>query len=193
MAHYIAEVMLRAETAEGSAKVVAEQECFGLILQLWKHRASLPGRRPLQSFDPIFKVLETLQHPSSLWYFEHQKPKAEGEVGEWLELAENVDYSARLIIRFLIAFAATEAAKNEDKWLVTGLAEPFEDDEDIRAARMLIQDVSVRINLGEEVIEQQTDELVDIRNRLDGLLSLGRRMRCMIDGVLGETCPQVSP
>lgn len=166
-------------------KAESERECFLLILQLWKHRASLPGRRPLHSFDPIFKALEALQEPKRLWYFEDQKPKAEGKIGEWLELAANVDYSARSIIRFFIAFATMEAEKNEKKWLDPQLPESFEDGLDIRAARMLVQDVAVQIYLKGEHTKQQSDELLDIRNRLDGLVELSIRMRNMLDEALG--------
>ena len=39
MAHYVAEVIARAQVSEGAEKAAAERECFEVILQLWKHRA----------------------------------------------------------------------------------------------------------------------------------------------------------
>ncbi|HXE97068.1 MAG TPA: hypothetical protein VN642_11715, partial [Dongiaceae bacterium] len=119
------------------------------------------------------------------------RPKAGGEIGQWLELASNVDYSARAIIRFFIAYAAIVAAKKESKWLESGLPSFLEDTDDVLATKLLIRDVTVKINLGEEISNQQVDELADIRDRLDGLVDLSCQMRDMINDVFGKSSGQL--
>ena len=185
MAHYLAEVMTRAEKAQGAEKAAAEREIFELVLKFWKHRSSMPGRRPLQSFSPIFRTLEALQEPTRLWYFEAYRSEPEGEAGEWLKLASSVDYAARAIIRWCIALASKEAAKEEKKWLEADMPKEFEDADDLHAAKLLRQDVALLIGTEEKNAEQK-NELADIRKRLDALVGLSRQMRDMIDGVLGK-------
>ena len=185
MAHYLAELMAKAGKAQGVEKDDAEREIFELILKFWKHRSSMPGRRPLQSFAPIFQTLEALQEPSRLWYFEANKSEPEGEAGEWLKLASGVDYSARAIIRLCISLASKKAAEEEKKWLEADMPKEFEDADDLRAAKLLRQDMVLLIGTEEKNAEQK-NELADIRKRLDALVGLSRRMRAMIDEVLGK-------
>lgn len=185
MAHYLAEVMAKAEKAQGSKKAAAEREVFELILRFWNHRSSMPGRRPLQSFTPIFRTLEALQESTHLWYFETHRAEPEGEAGEWLKLASHVDHAARAIIRWCIAMASKEAAQEEKKWLEADMPKEFEDADDLHAAKLLRQDVTLLIGTEEKNAEQK-NELADIRKRLDALVKLSRQMCDMIDGVLGE-------
>jgi hypothetical protein len=184
MSHYLAEMMGKAEKAQGAERDAAEREIFELILKFWQHRSSLPGRRPLHSFVPIFRTLEALQENSRLWYFEANKPEPEGEAGEWLKLASLVDYAARAIIRCCIALASKEAVEEEQKW-IEPMPKEFEDADDLRVAKLLRQDVVLLIGTEEKNAEQK-NELADIRKRLDALVELSRQMRDMIDGVLGK-------
>src|SRR3954464_10264175 len=63
MAHYIEQQMMAVENATGAEKVAAEERCFRTIVSLWEHRSTLPnGRRPFESFEPIFEALARL-HP----------------------------------------------------------------------------------------------------------------------------------
>ena len=59
MSHYVAEQIVAAENATDATKAEAEERCFRTILSLWEHRSTLPnGRRPFESFEPIFESLE---------------------------------------------------------------------------------------------------------------------------------------
>lgn len=64
MAHYLAELIDRAET--GSTEEIrssARRQAFDTILKIWEKRAALPGKaNPLAAYKDILKVLERM-HP----------------------------------------------------------------------------------------------------------------------------------
>jgi hypothetical protein len=61
MAHYLAELIIAAETATVDTKQELEQQCFNTIIKLWANRDAFPdGLRPFKNFEPIFRVLEKL-------------------------------------------------------------------------------------------------------------------------------------
>lgn len=62
MAHYVADKIVFIENlTDGKEKDNAQKECFEIILRLWKNRWELPaGKRPLEDFEPILKVLEKI-------------------------------------------------------------------------------------------------------------------------------------
>ena len=75
MAHYIAEKIAASENMEGAEKSDAELKCFETILSLWQHLSAFPdGRRPFESFEPIFRALGCLD-PESTDPFYFQPPQ----------------------------------------------------------------------------------------------------------------------
>ena len=61
MINYLAEQIGLAESGSKEAK----NSCIEVILELWERRAILPnGTRPFESFEPIFKALESLSPES---------------------------------------------------------------------------------------------------------------------------------
>lgn len=131
MAHYIAEKMTVAEQAlSDENKKEAEEECFDVILKLWEHRHSLPsGRRPFQNFEPILDTLSQLNPDIEEPYFYnalHDQDIAELEtdnlnhksVEEWVNIAKEIDKTARIWIEYALEQAIKEA-KNErtEEWI----------------------------------------------------------------------------
>ena len=124
MAHYLAEKISVAEQSEGNEKEAAEKECFDVILKLWQHRHSLPsGRRPFQSFEPILDTLSKLNLDKEEPYFYNalrNQDLAELEtdnldhksVEEWMDIANEIDKTARIWIEYALGQAANNA-KNE--------------------------------------------------------------------------------
>ena len=65
MGHYIADLLDKASTASDEEKPERQRQCFDAILKLWSHRMALPdGKRPLESFEPIIRALESLDPDS---------------------------------------------------------------------------------------------------------------------------------
>jgi hypothetical protein len=129
MAHYIAEQMEIAENATGDNKSEAEQHCFETILELWQHRSSLPnGRRPFESFEPIFNALARLDPENSTPYF-YSDPDFRSresddssedldEVQQWLSVARGIDHAARVWLEYVFHQAALKAADEKTiAWL----------------------------------------------------------------------------
>jgi hypothetical protein len=130
MAHYIADLILKADSATEGDKVAFQTEAFDAILELWKHRSQFPtGKRPFEEMEPIIRAVESLDpEDETPRYFRTQRPPR-GEAAEtseqekWLSLAEGLDYSAKLLIGDCLAEAAGAALDKSKEWvrLVEGI------------------------------------------------------------------------
>ena len=62
MAHYVAELIIKAEQAHSvEEKKAAERECYEVILKLWANRKDLPEHlQPLASLKPALSILAAL-------------------------------------------------------------------------------------------------------------------------------------
>lgn len=62
MAHYVAELIIKAEQAQSvEEKKAAERECYEVILKLWANRRDLPEHlQPLASLKPALSILAAL-------------------------------------------------------------------------------------------------------------------------------------
>lgn len=114
MTHYIAEQITIAENSEGEKKEEAKQKCFETILKLWERRIYFPeGKRPLEEFDPIFRVLERLDTEKDnlpfykLKDFDKVKNTSEKktDLETWINHIENIDKAAQRLIRFCLVNA----------------------------------------------------------------------------------------
>jgi hypothetical protein len=137
MAHYIAELIQVAETANGEERPAKMRACCEVILSLWRHRHQLPnGKRPFEELEPILKALGSLEpDDTTRRYFSFVRAAAdeaeeEGETKSWLKLVEELDYSARALIRYCLSQAAQAAVNKSAEWVAlaesAGAAEELE-------------------------------------------------------------------
>ncbi len=124
MAHYIAELITKAEKATGAQKDIAERECAAVILALWQHRSELPdGRRPFEALEPVMRAIESLDPESDRprYYGRARPPKDEtaktSEQDQWVAMADGLDYSAKILIGFCLAEAAGAALEKSKEWV----------------------------------------------------------------------------
>ena len=125
MAHAIAEKMQSADAAQGDARTAVMNDCAELILKVWSHRSELPnGKRPFESFEPIFKVLEALDDQTPRYrYFgglrdgRASKPEELPDIQAWVERAKEIDEAARGLVKFCVTKAADAAALEGRGWL----------------------------------------------------------------------------
>lgn len=124
MAHYIAQRIEEAENASAEAKPTAEDACAKAILELWRYRSSLPNPlRPFGELEPIQRTLASLDvdetdyryHPTILR--EAATADADDDAKQWLELAIELDYSARLLIQSALRAAAQRASSQAEPWV----------------------------------------------------------------------------
>src|SRR4051812_34460979 len=124
MAHYIAEKIDEAGSAEGDRKRAAMRECCSAILKLWEHRSSFPtGRRPFGNFESLFETLSSLNvDDRTARYFRTARMAAAGdnvvsESQQWLNAAAGLDDAARVLIRYCLAVAAEKAVNKSRNWI----------------------------------------------------------------------------
>ena len=167
MAHSIAELMLAAEASSAKDRPAKLEMCSDAILALWKHRHELPsGKRPFENLEPIMRTLESLDPDDTTpRYFRVQRTAAgeerDGETANWLKLADNLDYSARLLIGYCLARAAGAAVDKSKEWVA--LAEKA--DADVGLERIAVRFISNEKDLSDST------ELKDIaRKRIEDRL-----------------------
>ena len=130
MTHYLAEKIHKVEILpEGTEKTEAEKECCDLILKIWDHRSVMPrGRRPFETFEPILKVLESIDPDNRDPYFhrmsEHElKQLATSnadfeEIKPYIEGVIEIDKVARLWMEHLLNQAALKVTDEKTQaWL----------------------------------------------------------------------------
>lgn len=172
MAHYIADLISRAETAENSARVTLQRECSAEILRLWSHRHSFRNPdRPLASYEPLYRALDRLDPESPPWSFlrtfeQDTAPTPDQlEVNNLLKAAIAIEEAARDAVRELILSAAEVATQREAKWLE--LARKIQDDESalIHTLRRLRR-TDTDDDVDESASEQADDAAVQALERL---------------------------
>jgi hypothetical protein len=149
MAHYVAEKMILTEQlAPGKDKDEAEKECFETILDLWKHRWLLPsGKRPLENFEPIFRILERLNPENADPFFyrfsnqeflEMEKGSLDSkELNGYINTALQIDTIARNLINYILQQAVLKT-KNENTKIMLKNAVSLSDNDDIKVIKYIL-------------------------------------------------------
>jgi len=152
--HYVAGLIKKAERKSAKDLPAANKECFDAILALWQHRHELPdGKRPFQGIEPVLRALDSLDPANAeRRYFPSALPPAgiteeSKETRSWLELAEGLDSSARILIRQCLTNAAAAAIDKSKDWVA--LAE--------RAAREDVDLPLLKIIIGERDLNATPD------------------------------------
>lgn len=123
MAHYVAELMVRAGAARADEQPGAQKLCFEAILQLWSHRAQLPsGKQPFEELDPVMRAIESLDPENERpRYFrpvtDAEAPDEEHTARKLIEFAEAIDSTARILIGACLAEAAEAALDKSKPWV----------------------------------------------------------------------------
>tara|TARA_R110001583_G_scaffold195516_1_gene374937 strand:- start:173 stop:838 length:666 start_codon:yes stop_codon:yes gene_type:complete len=137
MAHLLAEKISAAEASEADNDS-AISECVDLVLKLWTHRYTLPPyMRPMRELAPLLQTLNSLgvNEASRPRYFSRppSSKELEGtteEEKELLEVAVNIDQTARELIRYFLSAAAERSHHTVSPWLeeakLGGLEAPVE-------------------------------------------------------------------
>ena len=124
MAHYIAELITKADNADSKGKKQVQKECFDTILKLWEHRHEMPdGKRPFEDLEPIIRAIGNLDPDGGTYrYFRSAQSsrtmdKENPQTVLWLELSDDIDHSAKLLIRHCLKLAAQTAVDNSEEWV----------------------------------------------------------------------------
>ena len=192
MAHYIAEKMEDAAAATSEARDRKMSECSDVILKLWAHRSELPnGKRPFEEFGQIFRVLQSLDlDDPTPRYFRQARSVVEQDVEndatrQWLDIASELDYAARVLIRYCLAIAAQEAVDKSRDWVALAQAIAEEGDIDVRMALSLADDVEV-LN-SESPDDTARAKIEDLLKRLEAFTAFSSTLSSCLRGQLGQT------
>ncbi len=147
MAHYIAELIEDAKTAKVEERPAKNSKCADAILKLWERRHQLPnGKRPFEDLEPILRALESLDPANDTpRYFHSQRMAADEakqnvETMKWLELADSLDYSARILIRYCLTLAAQTALDRSRDWVKFAETASLENGTDLQAIRFIFEE-----------------------------------------------------
>lgn len=142
LAHHLADLITRAEAAEGEGANEARQEAVDLILRLWDHRSTLPSaHRPLANFEPALSALAKLDGPyeprqHAEIFGPGQAPKAIDVASvDLLRHALKLEEGIIDLIRDIVSYAARLAEDKERDWI--NASEHLEEDAHFRARRAL--------------------------------------------------------
>lgn len=124
MAHYIAELIVAVDQTEPGEQATAQAACHSAILDLWKHRHVMPnGKRPFESVEPILRTLESLDADAGVPRYFRSLPapdaddRLDPERTRWLEIASNIDQTARTLVLHCIANAASSGKDSGGEWV----------------------------------------------------------------------------
>ena len=181
MSHYVASLIRLAETCTPRDIPARTEQCAKAILDLWEHRHHWPqGKRPFEGFDQIFRVLKSLDPDEAPRYFDAILVKAEDDgtdsaAARWLSYANDVDSSARLLIRSCLARAAETASDHTRTWVSLAEAAGMEHDADLAIIRILNEekDLLTGTDLDDQVkaIQDRIDRLERLQARIASLTS----------------------
>lgn len=151
MAHYIAELIEKAEIATGENKEKYEKECFEAILKLWEHIDKVPNiSTPLRSFSNAIEVCKKITNNDKFRYF---PSKYQDEKNIYLLLAQKVDELSKKIVYAAFSEAISEATEQEKEWL------QFDELDDV-------------INLNKIIISFEDDAEITELNKEELLISI---------------------
>jgi hypothetical protein len=132
MAHHISDLITRAGATTGPDSDTLGREACNTILMLWNHRAAAPLRsRPTYNMDVVIRALERLGGTRDWEFYNTFRPGMEPDQNTTagiaaLQLALDLETTAREILLQLIRFAANEAENKEEPWV--RLTETLTDD-----------------------------------------------------------------
>lgn len=170
MAHYIAGKMEEAANAEGKAKQDAEQVCADTILQLWNHRWKMSsGIQPIKSFHEIFQTLSAMVPANKQsYYYRYQDEDASPSDNSQLNMARELDASARTAIEYLMSEVATEVASADlPDWIEA--SESIEPNADVLVIRTLYEKKEYASDTNAPLFDDSESSQVYLIRRLEGI------------------------
>jgi hypothetical protein len=156
MAHYIAEKIAAAQSAGEEERQQRLSECCDEILRLWSHRRNFDRSvRPLESFEPVFRALNSLDpdNASNRFFDRVEEDNESDETREWLRLASEADEAARHVISHCLSRAADSSLNREREWVT--LASRFSmNDDDFKALSQLLGEKNYAAKRKKELVNK---------------------------------------
>lgn len=117
-------------------------------MKFWDHRSVFPdGKRPFEDLEPVVETLRKLDPSSINPFYRPSRPnKSSMKIGEvetdkWLSIAEGLDYTARIVMEFVLERAMVNASEEVKEWLDVGEQAELSPEIDIHFVRKLATDL----------------------------------------------------
>ena len=175
MSHWIAELMRSAEVAQGEEHYKRAAECADAIMKLWTHRNMLvDGKRPLESFEPVLRTLESLD-PQSKRHRYFSPPESLGQSTDssppkkWLDCAKRTDTTARALVKYCLTKAAEIALDGKEEWVTLAQSVLTDSDDDLRIIIKMFNDTkaSEASAVGDESKKEIETRIEDLNNLIE--------------------------
>lgn len=166
MAHYVSELMVRAEHAPLPERDEAQQSCARAILDLWAQARSFPAKRTaFESIDRVIECIDSL-HPdggphyrNNLWRaLDARANDGDIEVEKLLATALGIDGAARNLIHHILAHASRAAGRDSAEWLE--LAQNLDEEDPLTELRIRI------VSAGQEEAQLKTHRIEQLEKRI---------------------------
>jgi hypothetical protein len=194
MAHHLAQLIEEAEVATGPEQPAKRNQVRDAILTVWAHRHQLhSGTRPFSAFEPVMATLERLDPENKVprYLNPSRVPRSVSgetvETRQWLQLAEELDDAAKVLVDYCVTSAAQTALDQSEAWVElaakAGIDEGFEFSLD-----RFLRDHSDLLHKPDPN-ERQRQILEDHLEKLELVLSNAVRLRDDIRSKLAASSP----
>jgi hypothetical protein len=166
MAHYVAELMVRAVHAPRSERDEAQRLCARAILDLWVQARAFPAERtPFESIDRVIETIASL-HPDGGPHYRNNLWRAldtcandgDFEVEKLLTTALGIDGAARNLIHYILTQASRAAGQDSAEWLE--LAQKLDEEDPLTELRIRI------VIAGQEEAQLKNNRIEQLEKRI---------------------------
>ena len=206
MAHYVAELILRAKSAPAEERLQAEHECAQAILDLWAQAAAFPGQhRPFDALDRVIGALDSLgpdkppRYHNELWRaLDAQRGAKDDQISALLQIASGIDQTARALIHHVLAMASHVAGRESADW--AELAGQLDEEDPLTELRIRLVRVGVqRTSLEEHRVSELESRVAQLEQFAATADALRRELGAALEAAkaklkdVAEEAPQPSP
>ena len=169
MVHYIAELIQDAEKASTEERSAKMQTCCDAILKLWAHRHTLSnGKRPFEELEPLIRTLASIdpEYERSR-YFDWIRARDDDteesdETKSWLKLIDDLDYSARILIRYCLTQAAQTGLDKSMEWVALAEAADVDEIAESPLVRLIFEEDSLlKVSNPDEKLRQKIEDRIE--------------------------------
>jgi hypothetical protein len=201
MLHYIADKIIQAEFAKGKEKKAIEKECFETILKFWAHRTTFRDTyNPFENYEKIFKVLDKINPDEQDRSFYNQpkidlktvnrKNKTSENVNQWLNIALDIDATAKVLLEFVFQQASIAAKSRKTKSILNNISHQTSDI-DVKVIIKFIDHVDNNEKLEEKMIDgfKKRIDMLDRFNKVSS--NLKKVLKVQYSSLIKKNSPKM--
>lgn len=183
---YISEQIIKIEKSTGQEKEIAENKCFNTILELWKHRSSVPNENnPIKKFEQIIDLLDELNPKNenpfySKFLSNSSADVSEDEVTELVTYIKILDEAVKIWINELLSEASKKATNENIKTIIQNFKDtsPFSPSKDIS---VIVKLMEIGINGEEDEKKAIKQNVLEIQTKIEKLENFNQLNKTLLN------------